>query len=124
MRKSAREFFARKRELQRAARTLHNARKTVVMPGPHSAKEYLLALGLDRDTADRFAGAFSKGVPAARRITHMHKLPGKRHGARFKAVEVKLYDWNDFSGRLLTYRPAKDKTAAAKFAELAELVAA
>ena len=124
MRKSAREFFAKQRKLRRAAAALRDARQIVVMPGPHSAKEYLVALGMDQDTAKRFAGAFSKGVPAARRTMHMHKLPGKRRGDRYKAVEVKLYDWDDFAGRLLTYRPAKDKNAAAKFAELAEIVAA
>lgn len=123
MRRSARDFYARQRDMRRAARAQRAARRTVVLDGPHSAKEYLLALGLDRETADRYAGAFSKGVPSARVIWHDKKLPGKRRGSRVIRVEVKLYDWPTFAGRLLTYRP-KDSAAAASFAELATLVAA
>lgn len=123
MRKSAREFLARKRELQRAARALRNARKAVVMPGPHSAKEYLLALGLPQDFADRYTSAFSKGVTAVTKIQHEKKLPGKRKGVRTIIVEVKLYDWETFARRLTAYRP-RDIEAAARFADLATLVAA
>lgn len=123
MRKSARQFFARQRDLRRAAAKQRDARKTVVLPGPHSAKEYLLALGLDRDTADRYASAFSAGVPAARVTRHEKKLPGKRHGSRIKIVDVKLYDWPTFARRLTVYRP-KNAAAAARFAELATFVAA
>lgn len=123
MRKSAREFFARKRNLRRAVNVQRDARKTVVLDGPHSAKEYLLALGLDKETADRFTSAFSKGVPASRIVWHEKKLQGKRHGTRVIQVEVKLYDWNTFAGRLLTYRP-RNADAATRFADLATLVAA
>lgn len=123
MRKSARKFFARQRDLRRAANVQRDARKAVVLDGPHSAKEYLLALGLDKETADRFTSAFSKGVPAARITWHDKKLTGKRHGSRIIRVEVKLYDWNVFAARLLTYRP-KNADAAARFADLATLVAA
>lgn len=123
MRESAREFFARKRELQRAARALRNARKAVVMPGPHSAKEYLLALGLPQDVADRYASAFSKGLTAVTKVQHEKKLPGKRKRVRTIAVDVKLYDWETFAQRLTVYRP-RDTDAAARFADLATLVAA
>lgn len=123
MRKSARQFLARKRELQRAARALRNARKTVVMPGPHSAKEYLLALGLPQDLADRYTPAFSKGLTAVTRIQHEKKLPGKRNGVRMMTIEVKLYDWETVARRLTTYRP-RNTDAAEQFAELATLVAA
>lgn len=123
MRKSARKFFARQRDLRRSARAQRNARKTVVLPGPHSAKEYLLALGLSRETADRYASAFSQGVPAARVTQHEKKLAGKRHGSRIILVDVKLYDWPTFARRLTDYRP-KNAAAAAEFAELAEHVAA
>lgn len=123
MRKSAREFFAKQRDLRRAVAVQRDARKIVVLDGPHSAKEYLLALGLDRETADRYAGAFSQGVPAARVAQHEKKLKGKRHGSRVKVVAVKLYDWPAFAQRLTVYRP-KSEDAAARFAELATLVAA
>lgn len=123
MRKSAREFFTRKRELQRAARALRNARKNVVMPGPHSAKEYLLALGLSQDLADRYASAFSRGLAPVGKVQHEKKLPGKRRGVRTIVVDVKLYDWPTFARRLSVYRP-KDTAGAATFAELATLVAA
>ena len=123
MRKSAREFYARQRDLRRAAAAQRDARKVVVLDGPHSAKEYLLALGLDRDTADRYASAFSTGVPAARVVQHEKKLKGKRRGSRVKVVDVKLYDWPTFARRLTVYRP-RNAEAAARFADLATLVAA
>lgn len=122
MRESARKFYARQRDLQRVARLRRDARKTVVLDGPHSAKEYLIALGLDRDIADRYTGAFSQGVPATGKAQHHKKLKGKRHGSRIKIVDVKLYDWETFARRLTVYRP-RDAYAAAHFAELATLVA-
>lgn len=93
------------------AKTISRAAKAVSAGGAQSAKVRLVAAGISPATADRFAGAFSRGVTADGARTTQIKLRGRVR----KTVQVKLYSETTFAARLAVYRP-KDKTAAAEFA--------
>lgn len=84
-----------------------------------SAKTRLIAAGIAPVVADRFAGAFSRGVVADGTTTADIKLKGRVR----KTVAVKLYRLDTFADRLNVYRP-KDKTAAREFARAAHRLAA
>lgn len=118
-RTNRRQLRATLRQRTRDNRATHHATKAVATGRPQSAKNHLIAAGLDAHTAKRFAGAFSRGAQA----TGTDRTTVKLRGRRRKAVTVKLYDRDAFTARLITYRP-KDKTAAAKFARLAHALAA
>lgn len=112
------------RQRSSATRAARRAVKTVRNGGLHSAKTRLLAAGLDYDTADRYAGAFSQRVTPTAVGTTVVKGRRIADGTKYvKTVAVKLYDSATFAARLVAYRP-KDKTAAEKFARIAHQLAA
>ena len=96
------------------AKTISRATKAVTTGGAQPAKVRLIAAGISPTTADRFAGAFSRGVIADGTATAQIKLKGRVR----KTVSVKLYSESTFVARLSTYRP-KDKAAAVEFAAAA-----
>lgn len=114
--RAARRTIAARTRTQRAQA---RARRRLNTSPVQSAKTHLLAAGLDLPTADRFAGAFSRGVQPTATDTTTVKLKGRRT----KRVPLKLYAPAVFAARLAVYRP-KDKAAAAKFAAAAYRLAA
>lgn len=102
-----------------ATRAAARAVRAVATGQPQPARTRLVAAGLDDATAQRFAGAFSRGLPADGTRPTQVKLKGRVT----KRVAVKLYAARTFAARLATYRP-KDATAAAAFGQLALGVAA
>lgn len=111
---SSRHRRAQLRSLSRELRAHSRARKLVATGTPQAARTHLIAAGLDTQTAQRFAGAFSRNVlPTDRRVTRI-KLTG-RTTAR---VSVKLYSRETFAARLAVYRP-RDAHYAHLFAQTA-----
>lgn len=101
------------RSLARATRATRRAHRNV-NAGPASAKHHLIVAGVSLATADRFAGAFSRGMVAADKMDVSLKLRGRRR----KAIQVKRYVAETVIMRLATYRP-KDAVAAAEFERVA-----
>jgi hypothetical protein len=102
------------RQLQREVRARRAAAKAIATGAPASVKVQLVASGLDTATAKRFAGAFSRGLPAVATVPAVIKLRGRVT----KRVAVKLVDQQAVAAKLATYRP-KDPAAAALFARVA-----
>lgn len=113
MNANARQARAEIRRMSRVTRAVRRAEKAVA-GGLASAKEHMVAGGLEFAVADRFAAAFSRGMVAQGTRTMALKLRGRRT----KRVDVKLYDAETFAARLAVYRP-KDGAAAVLFAQLA-----
>ena len=100
-RKAARrELRAKVRKAAPQGRAAAKARRVRRGTGRASAKTLLVASGLPQDVADRYASAFSRGVPAPTTLQAVRM--GKRNVRR---VEVKGYTWEQFVERLGTYRP-------------------
>lgn len=102
-----------------ATRAARRAIKAVATGTPQPVRTRLVAAGLDDATAQRFAGAFSRGVIADGTRETRIKLKARVT----KRVAVKLYSSTTFAARLATYRP-KDRTAAVRFERLALAVTA
>ena len=103
MNANARKARATVRTMRREHRVTRAAH-TAVAAGPASAKHHLIAAGFPVATAQRFAGAFSRGMVAQDKAETVIKLRGRRT----KRVDVKLYDRETFVARLCVYRPRKD----------------
>jgi len=110
---NARTARATVRTMRRNNRVTRAAHKAVAA-GPASAKHHMIVAGVPVATAERFAGAFSRGMVATDKVTVEIKLRGRVT----KRVEVKRYDADTAAARMATYRP-KDKTAAAVFERVA-----
>ncbi|MFI6986064.1 hypothetical protein ACIBSV_46930 [Embleya sp. NPDC050154] len=113
--RAARSYIRTAIRTRRAQRTATRA----VATGTATAVAHLTAAGIAPADAERFAGAFSRGVTPTATTTGRIKLKGRTT----KRVQVKLYDLAAFTARALVYRP-KDKAAAAKFAQMAYRLAA
>lgn len=113
MNTNARTARATIRTMRRDNRAIRAAHKAVAA-GPASAKHHMIAAGVPVATAERFAGAFSRGMVATDKVTVAIKLRGRV----VKRVEVKRYNADTAAARLATYRP-KDEAAAALFERVA-----
>lgn len=113
MNANTRTARAHLRNMTRTAKATRRAEKAITAPTA-SAKNHLIAVGLDIPTATRFAAAFSRGMVAQTTVTATIKLTGRRT----KRVAVKHYNTATFAARLAVYRP-KDTAAAARFEHLA-----
>lgn len=109
LRTMRRETVAAHRET-RMVRRAHKA----VSTGQATAKNHMIVTGIPVHMAERFAGAFSRGMVAQGTVT-VSVRPGGRVVLRRKA---KLYSAATAAARLATYRP-KDKAAAAVFEQVA-----
>lgn len=115
-RKARAQLRAMRRETvaaHRETRTTRRAHKAVAT-GLATAKNHMIVAGIPVPLADRFAGAFSRGMVAQGVIT-VSVRPGGRLVLRRAA---KLYSAATAAARLATYRP-KDKAAAAVFERVA-----
>lgn len=116
MNRAARTARAILRERTRDQRATHQAARSLATGTPQPVSTHLIARGLDRHLTRRFAGAVSRAAGAADATsTTRIKLVGRRT----KTVAVKLFAADRITTVLATYRPAKDKAAAARFARLA-----
>lgn len=113
--RTARRIIAQRRT---EGHLIRKAQRAALSPVA-SAKTRLIAAGIDPSVADRFSGAFSRGVIADGTSVVNIKLKGRVR----KNVAVKLYTVDTFASRLSTYRP-KDKIAAVLFAQAAHRLAA
>ena len=118
-RATARNRRAILRERAAATRAARRALRAVATGTPQPVRTRLVAAGLDDATAQRFAGAFSRGVTADDTRETRIKLKGRVR----KTVAVKLYAAGTFAARLATYRP-KNPGAALHFERLALAVTA
>jgi hypothetical protein len=118
-RATARNRRAVLRHRAAATRAARRAHRAIATGTPQPVRTRLVAAGLDDATAQRFAGAFSRGVTA----DGTRETKVKLRGRVAKRVQVKLYTAGTFAARLATYRP-KNPVAAARFAQLATAVAA
>lgn len=94
LRAALRKQAAQGRAAARARRAKRGAARA-------TAKTLLVAAGVPQDVAERYAPAFSRGVQAPTVAVRMPLC-----GHRSKRVEVKRYTWEQFQGRLKSYRPA------------------
>jgi hypothetical protein len=101
------------REAARANRRIHRAHRDAATGAPQTAKTWMIVAGISIPTADRFASAISRAVPA--RHTIMVTVKPRAHSRRTKTVTAKQYDRHTFAIRLATYRP-RDPAAAREFA--------
>lgn len=110
-RRAARRAQARKlrvtaaqtRSVARAARVKRNG-----TPAP--ARTLLVAAGLSDELAQRYAGAFSRGVATANPATSKRVRTGAH---RSKRVAVKVFTQAEFADRLAIYAPKNPEHAAA-----------
>ena len=94
----------------RAVRRAHKAVNT----GLATAKNHMIVAGIPVDMAERFAGAFSRGMVAQGQTT----VSVRRGGRCVLRRKAKLYSPETAAARMATYRP-KDKAAAAVFERVA-----
>lgn len=126
MKSSARAARAARREMIRAAtaerrafRAVADAVRTVADGGPVTAKTFLIAAGVSAEDAQRFAGAFSRGVKAEGKVARVMRVRRKaatqaNHYAVIRCT-TKTYELDALRARLAVYRPKSDPTAAARF---------
>lgn len=97
----------------RETRTVRRAHKAV-STGLATAKQHMVVAGIPVPLAERFAGAFSRGMVAQGVVTVSVRPSGRLVLRR----PAKLYSVATAAARLATYRP-KDKVAAAVFERVA-----
>lgn len=104
----------------RADRARNRAHRRVATMTPQPARTWLTHVGVAPTYADRYAGAFSRGlVPEVVATT---KIKPKRDSRKSEmTVSVKLYRFAMIVARLAAYRPKNNPDAAAEFARVAAL---
>jgi len=108
-----------RRELAAATRHLNRIHRLTESGEPQPARVWLERVGIDEDTARRFAPQFSRGVTTSTTGQTEIKLHAhSRHG--YKTVPVKKYTRDEFFRHLHEFRP-KDPTAAREFARVASI---
>jgi hypothetical protein len=102
-RRAARRAQAAKlRATTAQTRAAARARRVKRNGTPAPARTLLVAAGLPDALAERYAGAFSRGVETANPSTTKRIRTGAH---RSKRVAVKLFTATEFADRLATYRP-------------------
>jgi hypothetical protein len=110
-RRAARRTQAAKlRAMTAQTRAAARARRVKRNGTPAPARTLLVAAGLSDALAERYAGAFSRGVETANPSTSKRIRTGAH---RSKRVAVKLFTPAEFAERLATYRPKNAEHAAA-----------
>ena len=123
MNSAARTARAILRERTRDQRATHQAARSLATGTPQPVSTHLIARGLERHLAHRYAGALSRKIGAADAMgTTRIKL--RRNSRKTATFDVKLFTSARFVPAAIIYRPAKNKAAAARFAKLAFALAA
>lgn len=108
-----------RRDLAAATRHLNRVHRLTDSGEPQPARVWLERVGLDEDTARRYASQFSRGVTTdVTGETEIKLVAHSRHG--YKTVPVKKYRRDEFIAQLHVFKP-KNLEAAREFARVAAI---